>query len=133
MRYVITILSVLFFLISCNINNTEKFYYSQFVKYMQETQQQSEATIEYYYILHLQGCNSCIENSIKFLHSVDDSVKSKFLIVLVGEYIGNNMAYIKAIEALKEEYNCIKDYYQEIFKYQTGFAYPLFIHITILR
>ena len=48
---------------------------------------------------------------------------------MLGEYIGNNMAYIKAIEALKEEYNCIEDYYQEIFKYQTGFAYPLFIHI----
>ena len=78
MRYVITILSVLFFLISCNINNTEKFYYSQFVKYMQETQQQSEATIEYYYILHLQGCNSCIENSIKFLQSIQYVYKKMY-------------------------------------------------------
>lgn len=45
---------------------------------MQETQQQSEATLEYYYILHLQGCNSCIENSLKFLQSIQYVYKKMY-------------------------------------------------------
>lgn len=118
----------MFIVCSCQINKTERFYCSQFMQYLNEIGIAVDSA-EYYYAVHLQGCNSCIRSSLDFLESLDNVVKRKLLVLFVGDYVGNDMECFKMIETLKNEISYIEDSHQRIFSYQTGFAYPLFIKI----
>lgn len=113
---------------SCQINKTERFYFSQFMQYLNEMGIDADST-EYYYAVHLQGCNPCIRSSLDFLESLGSTVKRKLLVLFVGDYISNDMECFKIIETLKNEVSYIEDSHQRIFNYQTGFAYPLFVRI----
>lgn len=128
MKTYILLISLLLLTFSCQINRTQRFYFSQFMKYLNDIQI-DENSAEYYYAIHLQGCNSCIRNSINFLNGLDPTIKEKTLVLFVGDYIGNDIECFKSIEILKNEISYIEDSHQKIFNYQTGFAYPLLIKI----
>ncbi|MBO8477860.1 MAG: hypothetical protein IAB80_03060 [Bacteroidetes bacterium] len=113
---------------SCQVNNTERFYCSQFMSYLQEMKIDVSDT-EYYYAVHMQGCNTCISSSIAFINDLPSTIKERMLVLFVGDYIGNDIECFKSIEILKNEISYIEDSHQKIFNYQTGFAYPLFIKI----
>ena len=118
----------MFIVCGCQINKTERFYCSQFMQYLNEMGIDADSA-EYYYAVHLQGCNSCIRSSLDFIKSLDSTVKGKLLVLFVGDYVGNDMECFKMIETQKNEISYIEDSRQRIFSYQTGFAYPLFIKI----
>ena len=128
MKNYFLLFSYLLLLYSCQIDKTQRFYCSQFIEYLHEMHIDENST-EYYYAVHLQGCNSCIRSSIDFLNRLDPSIKEKTLVLFIGDYIGNDIECFKSIEILKNNVSYIEDSHQSIFNYQTVFAYPLFIEI----
>jgi hypothetical protein len=79
----------------------------------------------------MQGCDDCIVNSIKYLMSIEDSkLRDKITLIFVGELRKNHYRISSQdVQKLKEIYKFVDDKMQDIFKYQTGFAYPLFVHL----
>lgn len=117
-------LSVLFF--SCvNSDNKE---YKEFTRYMKEVNNLNVNKYDgYFYVLHLQGCESCIEASCNFLTTLNEKTKDLFTVVLVGKYHGVNDSV--RIVQIEHEFNIIYDRMQSIFNYQTNFAYPLLVEM----
>lgn len=118
------IYSVLFF--SC-VNSDSK-EYKEFMHYMKEVNNFDVKKYEgYIYVVHLQGCESCIEASCNFLTTLNDNMKDKFIVVFVGKYYGTNDSV--RIAQIEHRFNLINDKMQSIFNYQTNFAYPLLVEI----
>ena len=90
MKNYFLLFSYLLLLYSCQIDKTQRFYCSQFIEYLHEMHIDENST-EYYYAVHLQGCNSCIRSSIDFLNRLDPSIKEKTLVLFIGDYIGKRI------------------------------------------
>ena len=112
-------------LFSCNTE--EKKYYNEFKKYMKAIHQIDLKNYDgYIYAIHLQGCTDCIYRSYKLLNSIPSSCKSQFKVLMVGKCTEIETSLIGN---LKKQYNTIEDNIQQIFSYQTNFAYPIFVKI----
>lgn len=102
-------------------------YYNEFQKYMKTVHNiELEDYNGYIYVVHLQGCEDCINSSLRLLNSIDPKHRNKITLITVGNQPDNNH-FFKNIP--DKEYNIVTDRMQNIFNYQTNFAYPLFVQI----
>ena len=114
-------------LTSCT-NKIDKKYCNTFTRYLDEVHQINVTTNEdYYIVVPLQGCESCIFNLISVIKEMDKSVNHDFVYIYVGKYLGKNYLISDFLE--ENDKKILYDNFQKIFSYETGFAYPLLIKI----
>lgn len=82
-----------------------------------------------YLVIHLQGCNSCIDKSFKLLSDYMATGQDNLNVIFVGDYLEYTHEVLYSIERCKDYFDYYIDEGQEIFRYQTGFAYPIFISV----
>lgn len=118
-------------LLICNCNSVnEEQYKSEFRTYMKEIHNFNlSCKDKQYMVVHMQGCNSCIENCMNLLNKLKDDYRKEIVVIYVGEYFGTDIDVLCNIEICKMYYESYLDYAQHIFSYQTGFAYPLYVSV----
>ena len=112
---------------SCR-DSINKEFYDNFTKYLKDVHAiETERNASIFYILHLQGCNTCLDSSYKYLNKMELHKRDQFSLILVGSTDFLDTAHKNQIEDLRKRFRFLIDDKQLIFSYNTGFAYPLLI------